>query len=346
MNSSHENGDGNPPVSNEIVQRVNYLTLSSASTKRKFTFLINFLDKTTRDAGLPLETRVTLQRIEDGKLLHLVTDSESKAVFKSSRPNRNNIFVFEPTSAIGGDLYRIRTLFGKDSSAQLHKSAWYIALSETGELTASLVQENNDCNDPTAVFVIQQYSDVASTESPTISLKTEPVERARALLSKPQLRRFVLEGYLHLSNVISLQEIQTVRKLLHYQLGQIGSLVPGAIQGGNYGKFGGEMTNHPALRSLVVNTQLRPILEQLLGSSIFNQSNLSCQVAFRFPEFATGDCSNSKPSIDWHTDGERQGVSHPFTLLVGICLSDVQEMYSGNLTVWPTSHYLDRKSVV
>lgn len=340
MNSSHENGDGNPPVSNEILQRVNYLTLTSVSTKRKFTFLINFLDKTARNAGLPLETRVTLQRIEDGKLLHLVTDSESKAVFKSSRPNRNNIFVFEPTSVIGGDLYRIRTLFGKDSSAQLHKSAWYIALSETGELSASLVQENNDCNDPTAIFVMQQYSDVASTEAPTISLMTETVERARVLLSKPQLRRFVLEGYLHLSNVISLQEIQIVRKLLHYQLGQIGSLVPGAIQGGNYGKFGGEMTNHPALRSLVVNTQLRPILEQLLGSSIFNQSNLSCQVAFRFPEFATGDCSNSKPSIDWHTDGERQGVSHPFTLLVGVCLSDVQEKYSGNLTVWPTSHYL------
>ena len=41
----------------------------------------------------------------------------------------------------------------------------------------------------------------------------------------------------------------------------------------------------------------------------------------------------------WHTDGERKSRRHPFTLLVGVCLSDcVSSLNRGTLCVWPRQH--------
>lgn len=44
--------------------------------------------------------------------------------------------------------------------------------------------------------------------------------------------------------------------------------------------------------------------------------------------------------IEWHTDGYRQGISHSFSLLVGVALSAMEEDFAGNLSVWPSSHFL------
>ena len=48
-----------------------------------------------------------------------------------------------------------------------------------------------------------------------------------------------------------------------------------------------------------------------------------------------------KKAIDqtkWHTDGLRQGRSHGFSVLLGICLSDTSQDFQGNLLLWPGSH--------
>ena len=45
-------------------------------------------------------------------------------------------------------------------------------------------------------------------------------------------------------------------------------------------------------------------------------------------------------TVPWHTDGLRQGRAHSFSLLVGVCLSDVCEDYAGNLLLWPRTHTL------
>ena len=42
----------------------------------------------------------------------------------------------------------------------------------------------------------------------------------------------------------------------------------------------------------------------------------------------------------WHTDGLRRGKQHPFSLLLGVALSDVDEEHKGNLLIWPGKHKL------
>lgn len=319
--------------------------LEGASGKR-FPFKVELLDKRTSSAIASLSTRLNLKSLDEAGLLHLMALPKPSITYKVAPPNRNNILVFEAVSSESSEalmLFRIRTLFGKDSPAQASRSALYLSDS-TGVL--QVIEVFSETESPSAAITIFKAYCVDS--SPIIPI-TEQLISPIHLLNKVQLRRFVSEGYLHLPSLIPLKEIQTVRKLLHHQLGQVGSLVPGAIQGGNYGKFGGEMTNHPKLRELVVRTQLRNVVEELLGAAIFNMTNLSCQVAFRFPEL---DDEQSHGPIDWHTDGERQGSSHPFTLLVGVCLTDISDPYAGNLTVFPSSHWLmhrfvfDEKSLI
>ena len=82
----------------------------------------------------------------------------------------------------------------------------------------------------------------------------------------------------------------------------------------------------------------------MLGRDNYENKNLSGQIAFRFPELRTGSGTvydkDNIQSFPWHTDGLRQGKAHSFSLLLGVCLSDVDEDFSGNLLVWPGSHLL------
>lgn len=62
------------------------------------------------------------------------------------------------------------------------------------------------------------------------------------------------------------------------------------------------------------------------------------QIALRYPEL--GDPPRGALSgVGWHIDGMDRGQHSPFNLLVGVCLSDQQEEFGGNLCVWPGSHY-------
>ena len=59
------------------------------------------------------------------------------------------------------------------------------------------------------------------------------------------------------------------------------------------------------------------------------------QIALRFPEKGSrAPLSGS----EWHTDGMRQGKRNPFSLLLGVALSDMSEPFQGNFTVFPGSH--------
>ena len=73
---------------------------------------------------------------------------------------------------------------------------------------------------------------------------------------------------------------------------------------------------------------------------------LTCQVALRFPEMdhPFPVVSESRPGpplggVQWHTDGMDKGEYAPFTVLIGVALSDQMLPYSGNLCVFPGSHY-------
>lgn len=173
------------------------------------------------------------------------------------------------------------------------------------------------------------------------------------LLKLWQLQRFLLEGYLHIPNVISNIATESLLKRLNRALGTPGMIINGGNQIG-IGKFDGSETNSKELRNLLFainhDTGLSCLdyIEFLFGgrgSCDISNSGLCGQIAFRYPELN----ENAMRSIDgssWHTDGLRQGHEHGFSLLLGICLSDVTSEFQGNLLVWPGSHALLHKCKV
>ena len=63
------------------------------------------------------------------------------------------------------------------------------------------------------------------------------------------------------------------------------------------------------------------------------------QIALRYPELADPPPSGLLGGVGWHIDGMDRGQHSGFNLLVGVCLSDQQEDFEGNLCLWPGSHY-------
>jgi len=101
-------------------------------------------------------------------------------------------------------------------------------------------------------------------------------------------------------------------------------------------KLGGGIAHHKTIRALYYG-EAQALAEALLGPGCCDDSNLAAQIALRFPECdddgddPTSPSTGTKDMPMWHTDGLRQGRRHPFSLLVGVCLSDVAEERSGNL---------------
>ena len=157
------------------------------------------------------------------------------------------------------------------------------------------------------------------------------------MLDERQVHSFVRDGFLHLSQVLGPNELCDAVKLINNSLGKPGALQPGGIQGGDMGKLGGGLSNHRVMRSLYHDTAVKGVVGELLGPGRCDDANLAAQIALRFPEDSVcGD--EAPPTPMWHTDGLRQGKLHPFSILVGICLSDVQSHRSGNLVVYPGAH--------
>eukprot|EP00658_Telonema_sp_P-2_P047210 TRINITY_DN3578_c0_g1_i1.p1 TRINITY_DN3578_c0_g1~~TRINITY_DN3578_c0_g1_i1.p1 ORF type:complete len:284 (+),score=45.30 TRINITY_DN3578_c0_g1_i1:368-1219(+) len=81
------------------------------------------------------------------------------------------------------------------------------------------------------------------------------------------------------------------------------------------------------------------LVESLLGPRVA-QPIERCQVALRFPE--RWSVEDEAPRIDprgWHVDGTIKGVHSPFTLLLGVALSDVPtDGLGGGLVVYPGTH--------
>ena len=170
-------------------------------------------------------------------------------------------------------------------------------------------------------------------------------------LNASQLHSFVKDGYLHLPAIVDLHKINECNRIINHLLGKPGELHAGGIQEG-MGKLGGGLSNCKVVRSLYHDTGVRALAEQFLGAGNCDDANLAAQIALRFPEDASLDdapslaptAPSARPGTkatttpQWHTDGCRQGKLHPFSLLIGVCLSDAPEPKCGNLVVYPGAH--------
>ncbi|OQS02316.1 hypothetical protein THRCLA_05303 [Thraustotheca clavata] len=149
-------------------------------------------------------------------------------------------------------------------------------------------------------------------------------------LSKIQIDTFMREGYLVIPGAVPLPLVNNALRQINHELGKPGMMIEGGVEGS--AKLAGNTSNSAAIRDLYFASPVHSYVESLVGAVVPPQG---AQIALRFPEIGP---DYQPKGNEWHTDGMRQGKWNPFSLLVGIALSDVQQPQSGNLIVFPKSH--------
>jgi hypothetical protein len=151
-------------------------------------------------------------------------------------------------------------------------------------------------------------------------------------LSRSQRQAFMRNGFLLLRDAVPMRLVNAARRRVNHELGVPGRMIDGGVEGA--AKLAGNTSNSEEVRRLFHHSDVAKYVDALLGAGNVEPPS-GAQIALRFPEL--GDPRDPLGS-EWHTDGMRQGKLHPFTLLVGVALSDATEPLAGNLTVFPESH--------
>lgn len=155
---------------------------------------------------------------------------------------------------------------------------------------------------------------------------------AASVLTESQRRSFMQNGYLQIRNVVPLPFVNAALRRINHDLGIPGRMVDGGVEGS--AKLAGNVSNCEEVLNLFYLSDACKYVEALIGRGKVVPPK-GAQVAMRFPELGE---PREPPGTEWHTDGMRQGKLHPFSLLLGIALSDVCEPLAGNFTVFPESH--------
>ena len=155
---------------------------------------------------------------------------------------------------------------------------------------------------------------------------------------KAQLRR---DGFAVVRGAVPLELVDAALAEINRSLGTPGMLVPGGVEPGQGKLSGGVQCSLPLLNLL--RGRGSSALE--LATNVVGRGKLhspkGCQLALRFPQRPPEGCAPGEwrlPGTEWHTDGMRQGLFHPFSLLLGVALSAVRAPFRGNFAVFPGSH--------
>lgn len=166
-------------------------------------------------------------------------------------------------------------------------------------------------------------------------------------LSEEDILTFAKTGYIHLKGAIPEKQINQALKVIDK-----------AYEDGNHGyntanpkdkvpSFKDDVSKHPKIVQLLTESKAWNAVSQLIGNGSAVKPVLA-QVALREPsehwKSQGWDVTTSIDSIPWHIDGGAglyAYVGSPFTMLVGVCLSEGQDNDSenhGQFLVWPGSH--------
>ncbi|CAL1164480.1 unnamed protein product [Cladocopium goreaui] len=176
---------------------------------------------------------------------------------------------------------------------------------------------------------------------------SESRDRGGVSMTELEIRNFAKRGVLVLPQAVPAELWEPASALVHHYLGQPGAIIDGGFD--CMGKLEGKILHHPQFPALLSdpNSAAGRAAAQLLGRRRLTERELQrCQVALRFPELMlSGEVLGAKQleleDLKWHTDGcrTRQCSRHPFSLLVGVALTDtLDDVLCGNLCVWPGSH--------
>lgn len=208
-------------------------------------------------------------------------------VDSSDLVGKNSFFSLEESSEAPDEIYLKSTVRSKDGASQ----SFYLY-----PLNGSLVTSTT----PQRLKVQVEQLSMASlvTVPKDINFSLEPWLK----------RRFAHEGFLHIPNAVSKAKVIQCQRLLMHHLGIPGSVVAGGAQDG-LGKLAGSLSNSLEIRELLLGEKILMMIADLMGGldNIDGLTNLSAQIALRFPEIST-----SPAPVQWHTDGLRQGRSHGF----------------------------------
>ncbi|ETW10502.1 hypothetical protein H310_00792 [Aphanomyces invadans] len=151
-------------------------------------------------------------------------------------------------------------------------------------------------------------------------------------LTPGQIDSFCRDGYVILPRAVPVPLVHDALRRINHELGKPGMMIQGGVEG--TAKLAGNTSNHPAILDLY--NPLHAAVESLIGRGCVDRPQ-GAQLALRFPEV----CAPYQVlGTEWHTDGMRQGKWNPFTLLVGVTLSDsASSTECGNLLVFPRTHH-------
>jgi hypothetical protein len=159
-------------------------------------------------------------------------------------------------------------------------------------------------------------------------------------LTREQREHFYEQGYVLMPNVVPRDNVNAAIRAINHSLGE--GMDPARLAILRAQSYCPELQKEPVITDLYNDTPAKALVESLVGVGKV-QPVSSGQIALRFPIAPGSAPKQPVPHLDGMytaTNGVPKGRIMSFTMLVGVALSDVNEPFAGNLTVWPGTHRL------
>ena len=159
-------------------------------------------------------------------------------------------------------------------------------------------------------------------------------------LTYAQKQQIFEKGYVKVPGVVPQFMVNEALKAINHSLGE--GIDPNKLPTFRSQSYAPEVQKSPVILDLFNKTPAFSLAESAIGEGKMQPARGAGQIALRFPQLV-----DPPPALTPHLDGMHtptngvpKGQILNFTMLVGIMLNDVSQPYSGNLTLWPGSHYL------
>jgi hypothetical protein len=160
-------------------------------------------------------------------------------------------------------------------------------------------------------------------------------------LSEEQRAAFYRDGYVKIARAIPTSAVERALSAINTDLGR--GLDPARIEEFQARSFCPTLRNAPEILDLFELTPARALADSLVAPGGLRSPQMA-QIALRFPSGSrASEATLPRPHVDGSycpNNGVRAGQVAHFTLLCMIALSDVDDDWAGNFSVWPGSHHL------
>lgn len=205
----------------------------------------------------------------------------------------------------------------------------YLGVSSWGALTGREVESSRQ------MFYLEATCPEDPIPSPKLTGHTDFDELVD--FSPEERMAFIRDGFIIVRNVVPLPIVEAA-------LGQINAtlLTPGSVTKDDDGRLQtcNSAQGSDATQALLYATPLWTLAQRLLGRGRVAHCP-HAQMALRAPKLGVTPLSeDSIPPKQWHIDGMDKDNHSPFSILLGVALSDQSQPNSGNLVAFQGSHHV------